>query len=338
MTSNAPNLQPPTFNDAKPLASISLDLDDKWSYMKTYGQGGWENYPSYFETLIPYVLDILDSLNLTITFFVVGQDIIMPENAHFLKLVAQHGHEVANHSFNHEPWLHLYSKNKIEDEILRTENHIVRLTGQKPVGFRGPGYNWSMDLFEILAKYDYIYDTSTLPTYIGPLARAYYFRNPNLTTEAKNKRRQILGGFREGRRPVRPYFWKLNSDLRLLEIPVTTIPVIRTPFHLSYLLFLSRYSSSLMTLYLQIAIQLCILTKVQPSFVIHPTDLLGNDQVPDMNFFPGMNLPSDYKIQIFNKVIKRLSKYFTLLDMRTHAESILNGEKTVDKTLKNRLR
>ena len=27
-------------------ASLSLDLDNQWSYMKTHGDDGWESYPS----------------------------------------------------------------------------------------------------------------------------------------------------------------------------------------------------------------------------------------------------------------------------------------------------
>jgi peptidoglycan/xylan/chitin deacetylase (PgdA/CDA1 family) len=67
------NLQPPTSNDDKPLASISLDLDNKWSYMKSHGDPGWKKFPSYFDIFIPRVLEVLDSWNLKITFFIVGQ-------------------------------------------------------------------------------------------------------------------------------------------------------------------------------------------------------------------------------------------------------------------------
>ena len=44
----------------KPTASLSLDLDNKWSYMKTHGDAGWESFPSYFDLLIPRVLRLLD--------------------------------------------------------------------------------------------------------------------------------------------------------------------------------------------------------------------------------------------------------------------------------------
>ena len=52
-----------------PLASISMDLDNQWSYMKTHGENGWQKYPSYFNILIPYILNILESYDLKITPF-----------------------------------------------------------------------------------------------------------------------------------------------------------------------------------------------------------------------------------------------------------------------------
>ena len=37
----------------KPIASFSLDLDNKWSYMKTHGDAGWESFPSYLDCIVP---------------------------------------------------------------------------------------------------------------------------------------------------------------------------------------------------------------------------------------------------------------------------------------------
>ena len=54
---------------SKPKASLSLDLDNKWSYLKNNGSENWEEYPSYLEVFIPYVLQILKELDLKLTFF-----------------------------------------------------------------------------------------------------------------------------------------------------------------------------------------------------------------------------------------------------------------------------
>src|SRR5574341_867943 len=64
----------------KPIASLSLDLDNKWSYMKTHGDDGWKSFPSYLNLLVPRVLEFLKQRNLTITFFIVGQDAALEKN------------------------------------------------------------------------------------------------------------------------------------------------------------------------------------------------------------------------------------------------------------------
>src|ERR1700728_4195386 len=101
----------------KPIASLSLDLDNKWSYMKTHGDVGWDAYPSYFDLLIPRVLEQLRRHDLTITFFVVGQDAVLEKNQATLASLSAAGHEIGNHSFKHEPWLHLYTDEEIEIEL-----------------------------------------------------------------------------------------------------------------------------------------------------------------------------------------------------------------------------
>jgi len=313
----------PLTSNNKPLASLCLDLDNKWSYMKTHGDAGWEKFPSYLDIFIPLILDILDEWELTITFFIVGQDAALDRNKHLLKLLTERGHEVGNHSFNHEPWLHSYSKEQLKGEIIEAENHILRVTGQKPIGFRGPGFSYSPDILKILAENNYLYDASTFPTYLAPLARIYYFWTSNLTNEEKRQRRGLFGSFREGMRSVKPYYWQWNSGVKLLEIPVTTIPLIKIPFHLSYLIYLSRYSHTLMSCYLKTAILFCKITGTEPCLLLHPLDLLDAATVPELAFFPGMDLSRNQKIQLFNQVIKTLSKHFKLVKMSTHARSIL---------------
>lgn len=309
-------------NANKPLASLSLDLDNKWSYMKTHGDAGWKTFPTYLDVFIPGILRALARLDLKITFFVVGQDAALDKNAAYLRALAAAGHEIGNHSFHHEPWLQLYSKEQIRREILAAEEQIVRVTGQKPVGFRGPGFSWSPDLLEVLEENGYLYDASTLPTYIGPLARAYYFRTAKLTAAEKQQRRELFGKFSDGLRPVAPYYWQLLNGRKILEIPVTTMPIFKIPFHLSYLLYLSRVSERLLTLYLQTALQLCRLTQIEPSFLLHPLDLLGGDEAPDLSFFPGMDLSSARKLELFERVINTLEQHFELVDMNTHAQTI----------------
>lgn len=304
----------------KPLASISLDLDNQWSYMKIHGDEGWDEYPSYFDIFVPHVLDILDELDIRITFFIVGKDAESEENRKYLRMITDRGHEVGNHSYHHESWLQTYSYEQIEEEIIKAEEAITKATGQKPVGFRGPGFSWSIDLLKVLEKRGYIFDASTLPTYLGPLARKYYFWKSDLSKEEKKARKELFGKFSEGYRSLKPYYWDLGEGKKILEIPVTTMPVFKIPFHLSYLLYLSRFSFTLMKIYLNISLMLCKLTKIEPSFLLHPLDIIGGDKLPELSFFPGMDLPSEKKVKVFTYVLKMLKNSYKTLTMNKYVE------------------
>jgi hypothetical protein len=312
----------------KPLACLSMDIDNQWSYMKTHGDSGWEKFPSYLDLIIPRVLSILDQLNIKVTFFVVGQDAALDKNRDALKLLTERGHEVGNHSFHHEPWLSFYPRDRLRREIIETEEQILRVTRQKPIGFRGPGFAWSKDLIEILAENEYLYDSSILPTYVAPLARTYYFWTSNLTREEKAQRKKMFGSLKIAIRPVKPFLWHLDSNETLLEIPITTVPIIKMPFHLSYLLYFSRFSTPLMLLYLKIALTMCRITRSALNFLLHPLDFVSRDEVPELAFFPGMDLETSRKIELFKNVMGILHERFEFVKMSTLAKNMLNANKT----------
>lgn len=306
----------------KQLASISLDLDDQWSYMKVHGDDGWDKFPSYLDVFLPIVLDVLDKLDIKITFFIVGQDAAIEKNYSILRSIVERGHEVGNHSFHHESWLKTYSKEKIEEEIVRAEDAILTATGKRTIMFRGPGFSWSYDLLQVLQKRNYIFDASILPTYISPIMRQYYFWNSKLSKEEKENRKELFGSFKEGFYPLKPYTWNFKNQTTLLEIPVTTMPVFKIPFHQSYLLYISNVSVGLMKIYLRFAILMCKLTKTSPSYLLHPLDLIGKDRVPSLAFFPGMNIKSERKLKIFEIAIQILKDNFNLVPMSEFSESL----------------
>jgi peptidoglycan-N-acetylglucosamine deacetylase len=318
----------------KPIASISLDLDNQWSYMKIHGDEGWDKYPSYFNIFVPHVLDVLDELDLKITFFIVGKDTESEENRKYLKMITDRGHEAGNHSYHHESWLQTYSYEKVEKEIIAAEEAIERVTGQRTTGFRGPGFSWSNDLLRVLEKRGYNFDASTLPTYLGPLARMYYFKKSDLSKEEKKARKELFGKFSEGFRKLKPYRWDLGNGKKITEIPVTTMPVFKLPFHLSYLIYLGNISMGLMKLYLNTAIQMCKLTNTSISFLLHPLDLIGGDQITQLAFFPGMNVTSNKKVEIFKEVIECLKKNYELVNMSKHHSYLMTYSKMKEMKLK----
>jgi hypothetical protein len=305
----------------KLICSISLDLDNLWSYLKIHGDDSWKSYPSYLAAFVPYAINILDELNLKITFFVVGRDASFEKNFDALRMISQNDHEIGNHSFNHESWLHLYTKEEIKTELLLAEEQIEKVTGKRTYGFRGPGFSWSYNLLETLIENNYLFDASTLPTFIGPLARMYYFKTAKLTKEERKDRKELFGKFSEGFKPLKPYYWEKDDDKKIIEIPVTTIPFVKTPFHLSYLIYLNNISPFIRKKYLSTAISFCKLTGTEPSFLLHPLDLIGGDQIKELAFFPGMDVKSSEKRKLFEEIIIELKNNFKVVNMGTHARS-----------------
>ena len=306
----------------RPLLSLGLDLDNLWAYMKIHGDSGWESHPSYLDQLAPLVLDVMNRHRLRLTVFIVGQDAALEKNRAALASLAAGGHEIGNHSFRHEPWFHLYTRSEIEGEIKVAEEAIERATGKRPIGFRGPGFSLSPDTLRVLSARGYLYDCSTLPTFLGPLARAYYFwQARGMSPEEREKRSKLYGTWAQGLQSIRPYSWSVDGK-KLVELPVTTMPGLRVPFHLSYLLFLLRFSRALAWAYFRTCLALCRMTGITPSYLLHPLDFLGGDRVKELSFFPGMDLPTAAKIDFMHEVLEGLQSSFEVVTLEEHARAV----------------
>ncbi|BAM04029.1 polysaccharide deacetylase family protein [Phycisphaera mikurensis] len=311
----------------KPHASVSLDLDNLWSYQKTHGDAGWERFDTYLDAVCDACLPLLAELGWKITFFVVGRDAADPRNRAAMRRLVDAGHEVGNHSYEHEPWLHRYAEDELHAELGRAEDAIEAACGQRTTLFRGPGYSCSNDLLGVLSDRGYRLDASTLPTWLGPVARWYYFRTAKLTAEQREERSRLFGTTRDARRPVKPYRWALPDGPGgprepLPEIPVTVAPFARVPFHPSYALYLAGKSSAAAGLYWRGALAACRLGGVEPSVLLHPLDFLGIDDEPRLSFFPAMGMTGATKRDLLRRWFRSLDRAFTVLTMGEHARRL----------------
>ena len=302
-------------------ASLSLDLDNLWSYLKTHGDPGWVDYPSYLDQVVPHTLALADQAGVSMSIFIVGQDAAFEKNRDLLSSLAEAGHEMGNHSFRHEPWIHTYTPAETLDELKRAHEAIAQATGREPSGFRGPGFSVSPMILRGLAEMGYAYDASTLPTWIGPLARKYYFRSTDLTDRQIEQRSSLFGSLSDGLQPNVPYRWDLDG-LSLHEIPVTTMPLVRVPIHVSYLMYLSRFSMGLASAYLRLALLACRLRGQGPSILLHPLDLLGGDEVGELEFFPGMDMVGSEKRERTARFVSMLTQAFSVGTMEEHLSDL----------------
>jgi len=315
----------------KPAASISLDLDNLWAYMRAHGLPGWRDFPTYLPEVVPKIIESVRALDLQLTVFVVGQDAEIEENEESIRGLVQAGHGIGNHSFLHEPWMHRYSETEIALEIDKAHRSIEKASGVQPSGFRGPGFSVSNELLDELCRRGYRYDASILPTFIGPLARAAYFRSSDLTAAERDERKKQFGHFSDGFKSITPFLWKSGSGV-LLEIPVTTIPVLRLPMHLTYVHFLAQFSSLIARTYFRFALRMCRLFRVSPSLLLHPLDFLAADELPELECFPGLGGNSDEKRRLTHWCLEQFTKTFDVRSLDDFALDLLqSGNGSLDR-------
>lgn len=307
---------------SKTFASLSLDLDNKWSYLKTHGDDAWRSFPTYLETIVPRALSVLADRDLSITWFIVGKDAEMAGHHDLLASIPAAGHEIGNHSFLHEPWLHQYTPADLKDELSRAHHAIGEATGETAVGFRGPGFSLSEETLDVLASLGYRYDATTFPNALNPVGRFYYLRTSNLSDEEKEKRKALFGTMKDAFRSNRPYRWTLSSGASLVEVPVTTMPLFRVPIHFSYLLYLGGKSPALARLYWRMALTMCKVAGTTPSLLLHPLDFLGSDDEPDLAFFPGMNIESKLKLDLMAEFLGMWQERYTTTPIGSYVEGL----------------
>lgn len=306
------------------IASISMDLDNQWAYLRAAGRQGWAESPCYFGTVIPRIVDLLNELELPLTVFLVGRDLDADASVAAIQRFSDlKDHEFCNHSYNHEPWLHTLSRGEIEHEIDRTSTLIEQRFGQRPLGFRGPGFSCPELVLSILAERKFLYDASLFPTSMAPLARAYYMLKTGLRGEDRQRASKLYGGWSAMRQPNRPFLRQVDeapaTDQRLWEIPVTVMPLARTPIHFSYLTYLASFSTLAAKTYFRTSLRMCQLTGTAPSLLLHPPDFMGREDDTEMGFFPAMQMPVDRKLAIVRWALKQFRNRF---DVRTMVSQV----------------
>ena len=315
-------------------ASLSIDLDNAWAYRRAAGDGHWESTPSCLPLAIDRMIDVLRSLDLPITVFLVGRDLQCESDAAAIaRLDELPSWEPANHSMNHLPWLHTMSPEQIEREVEQTESLIVSRLGRRPVGFRGPGFSCPAEVLRILARRGYRYDASVFPTSLAPVARMVFLMRSNLRGAERAKAKRLYGGFGNMRLPNRPHRRRVDrvapGSAEIVEIPVTTMPFVRTPIHLSYVTFLAGYSSSLAKTYVRSAFAACDRFGVPPSLLLHPPDFLGRGDCDAIRDFPGMTISTDAKLSLTHWILQQYAARFDVRLMKDVADQVLASDRSL---------
>lgn len=132
--------EPPIFkvNKEEKIASITFDIN--WAE-----KDNLEN-----------ILNILDKYNVKATFFIMGGWVnYSEENVTKLKSINERGHEIGGHSYKHSMFTKI-SKERMLEELKKTDDIIEQVTGEKTKLFRFPSGDYNENACKVVREQGYI--------------------------------------------------------------------------------------------------------------------------------------------------------------------------------------
>jgi len=314
------------------VGTLSVDLDNLWTYQRSFGVGSWQTFPSFLEKAIPRLVAFGREHDVRLTAFVVGKDLEIPGVDQLLSDLDRAGHEIGNHSYLHEPDLHSRSLQEIHRDLSKTEAAIYRVIDKRPSGFRGPAFCVSRNLQQALIERGYLYDASSFPTTIGPLARSYQHMLGTLSKREKDEQKRLYGGFDTAYDSLKPFSWRYGES-SLIELPVSTMPLLRLPIHFTYINFLADISPVLAKVYFKLWLALCRARDLPPSLLLHATDFIGCDDNFELGMMPGMKRSAREKIALMAELLSSCATNTDLMPLNEFAEMLSSEEGLPQKPL-----
>jgi hypothetical protein len=214
------------------LASVSVDLDEIPNYFEIHGlkAPGEDAAGLVYDLALERLRGLADAGRFPLTLFVIASDLALAPARDGLRVAVREGHEMANHSLDHRYELVRLGRDEIRRQVAAGADAIEEATGERPVGFRAPGYTITDEVFEILGDLDVLYDASVFPCPAYWLAKTAAIGG--IAVRGRESR-SIVDTPNVLRAPTRPYrvgrpYWKHGDGL--FEVPVQVTRGLRLPF------------------------------------------------------------------------------------------------------------
>lgn len=298
-------------NIPKKIGVIQIDVDGLWVIFQHFGFDYHETQDIMYESALPSFLDLLDAFNVKATLFVVGRDLLSPSKVNLLRKAVKKGHEIANHTMNHTEGFSFLPFNKKKQEIEDAECIIQDKLCVVTKGFRTPSNDVDNNVLRILEDRGYVYDSSLLPTYYGPLLKRLKFSSLKIS-----RKDHYLGKPLYGLSPLIPYhpsyeaIWK-KGKMKIIEVPITTMPWLRFPFHTSFTF--AGYQLGLGFMLFKIGYALLSMTKLPLNFVFHTNELSEPIYEDKIKRQLGLNLSLETKQKICKYILSTIKRDFNII-------------------------
>ena len=177
--------------------ALSVDVEDWFqvgAFERTIDRADWDGLTHRVERNTDAVLALFDEAGVKGTFFTLGW--VAQRYPALLLRIAEAGHEVASHGYDHER-VFTFTPEQFRADLRKSRGLLEDASGQRVIGYRAPSFSidsrtpWA---HPILAEEGYRYSSS-----VAPIRHDHY-------------------GWPESPR----FAWKPVSGSSLLELPVTT--------------------------------------------------------------------------------------------------------------------
>jgi hypothetical protein len=211
--------------------ALSIDLDEIHHYYAIHGLTPPAPGAAHrvYDVALGRYRDFARAHQVPLTFFTVGADLQRFGNGARLAELSALGHELANHSFDHWYDLSRRPREQVLSQIARANDVIFEHTGQRPSGFRAPGYVMNDAVYEAVAEAGLRYSSSVFPCpyyYLAKLGKL-----AELSLRGKGSK-SIATGPAVLLAPRKPYrigkpYWRTGQGI--LELPIQVTPRLRLP-------------------------------------------------------------------------------------------------------------
>ncbi len=216
-------------------ASIGVDIDSLQHYYRIHGLDESAATNASWTVGVPRFLELFAELEIPATFYCIGEDMAVEDNAERARQLIEAGHEVGNHTWRHPYDLTRLGLEEMTGEVARGKELLEEACGAPVVGFRSPGYNTNARLAEVVRATGHRYDTSVFPCVPYYCSKAAIM---GLMRLGGRRSRSILGTPKVLMAPREPYTMSSREPHQrgrdgLRQYPVSVVaclPLIGTAF------------------------------------------------------------------------------------------------------------
>jgi polysaccharide deacetylase family protein (PEP-CTERM system associated) len=146
--------------------AMTVDVEDYFhvsAFDHVVSRARWDSFESRVSHNTDRLLELFERANVRGTFFVLGW--VAQRFPALIRRIADLGHEVASHGYNHQ-LLYMLTPRQFRDDVRAAKAAIEDAAGTRVVGFRAPSYSviasslWTLD---VLIEEGFVYDSSIFP-------------------------------------------------------------------------------------------------------------------------------------------------------------------------------